>query len=215
MKQLQSTVLSSMVMLAKVVIVLGLLSAFSVDATQLRKQNLTQLIDQSNSIIHGTVTAVSDGISEKGIPYTEVTISVADSAKGKVKKDSDYTFRQFGLLKPREMDNGKKLLAVAPEGFPRWHKDETVVAFLYKPASKTGFQTTVGLAQGKLAMVNGKLSNQFNNIGLFDGVNVDQALLTSEESNMLTLEGAVDAGTFMNLVNRAVSEGWIENGEMK
>ena len=86
---------------------------------------------------------------------------------------------------------------------------------MYKPASRTGLQTTAGMAQGKLNLVNGKLINEFNNAGLFDGVEVDDSLLTDEQQNMLTTPGAVDAQAFMDLVTRAVAEGWVENGEMR
>ena len=184
-------------------------------AAKLNSQNLTQLIAKSESIISGTVKEVFDGIDPDGIPYTQVTISVHSVAKGNVVEQQDYTFRQFGLLEPRTMENGHKLLAVAPDGFATWREGETVVAFMYKPASRTGLQTTAGMAQGKLNLVNGKLVNEFNNEGLFQDVEVDSGLLTSEEQNMLTTPGAVDAHAFMNIVSRAVVEGWIENGEMR
>ncbi len=150
------------------------------------------------------------------MPYTEVTIRVEDTAKGGVAKDSSYTFRQFGLLKPRKMPNGHMLIATTPEGFPRWSVGEQVVAFLYHPASRTGLQTTAGMAQGKLTMASGRLSNEFNNVGLFDGVQVDDSLLTADERAMLdTQTGAVDAATFMGLVGRAVADGWVESGRMR
>lgn len=183
-------------------------------AMKLRPQNLTQLIGQSESIIAGTVESVTDGIDANGIPYTEVTIAVGSSAKGKIADRSEYTFRQFGLLEPRTLDNGHRLLAVTPEGFARWRQGETVVAFLYKPASRTGLQTTAGMAQGKLNLINGGLLNDFHNAGLFEGVEID-AELSPQEQAMLTTPGAVDAQTFMNLVHRAVAESWIENGEMR
>ena len=86
---------------------------------------------------------------------------------------------------------------------------------MYKPASRTGLQTTAGMAQGKLSLVNGMLVNEFNNAGLFDGVEIDSSLLTDEQQNMLTSPGAVDAHAFLDLVQRAVDEGWIENGGMR
>jgi hypothetical protein len=161
------------------------------------------------------VKSVTDGIDERGVPYTEITIAVGSSAKGNVADETDYTFRQFGLLEPRAMDNGHQLVAVTPDGFSRWRKGETVVAFLYKPAALTGLQTTAGMAQGKLTLINGSLMNEFNNAGLFEGVEIDSDLTTPEEQTMLTTPGAVDAQTFMGLVQRAVEEGWIENGGMR
>ncbi|MDH3946366.1 MAG: hypothetical protein OET45_06825, partial [Chromatiales bacterium] len=107
------------------------------------------------------------------------------------------------------------LLAVSPEGFPRWTKGEYVIAFLYVPASRTGLQTTAGMAQGKLTSINGRLANQFNNLGLFEEVIVDPALLNADETAMLETRGAVDTQVFLGLVGRAVAEGWIENGGMK
>ena len=158
---------------------------------------------------------MTDGIDDNGVPYTEVTIAVEKAAKGNVADDSKYTFRQFGLLKPRKMDNGMELLAVTPEGFARWSEGEQVLAFFYKPAPRTGLQTTAGLAQGKLSLTEGKLVNEFDNAGMFEGVEINDSLLSREERNMLTAPGAVDAQTFMGLVSRAVSERWIENGEMR
>jgi hypothetical protein len=185
-------------------------------AAKLKSQNLAQLIAESQSIIAGRVTRVTDGVAESGMPYTEVTIQVEDAAKGAVAENASYTFRQFGLLKPRKMPNGHTLIATTPEGFPRWAVGERVVAFMYHPASRTGLQTTAGMAQGKLTMASGRLSNEFDNVGLFTGVEVDESLLSAEERTMLeTQKGAVDAATFMGLVGRAVADGWVESGRMR
>ena len=96
-----------------------LVFAPAAQATKLKQQNLTQLISQAESIVAGTVRSVADGIDPNGVPYTEVTIAVGTIAKGKVKGGEDYTFRQFGLLEPRTFPDGRQLLAVSPEGFPR------------------------------------------------------------------------------------------------
>ncbi len=184
-------------------------------AMKLVNQNLTQLISTSESIVMGTVKSVTDGIDANGVPYTEVTLAVGSTAKGRIKADSDYTFRQFGLLEPRKMAGGRTYLAVTPEGFPRWAEGETVAAFMYKPASQTGLQTTAGLTYGKFNLVNGTLVNGNGNVGLFEDVEINSALLDPQQTEMFETKGAVDAATFMSLVGRAVSEGWIENGEMK
>jgi len=196
-------------------VTVGLLSAAAAMAASLRPQNLTQLITDSQSIIQGTVKSVTDGLDERGLPYTEVTIAVRSSAKGSIADSSEYTFRQFGLLKPRKLDNGHMLLAVTPDGFPRWNEGESIIAFLNEPASGTGLQTTAGLAQGKLIGINDTLVNPFNNEGLFTGVQIDAALLSPEERAMLSSTGPVDAETFMNLVDRAIEAQWIENGVMR
>jgi hypothetical protein len=194
---------------------LAALAGTTADATSLRRQNLTQLIAESQSIISGKVDRVTDGINENGMPYTEISISVSDAARGNVHGGTRYRFRQFGLQKPRKMPNGKVMLAMSPEGFPKWAVGERVVAFLYKPATRTGFQTTVGLAQGKLRMLDGRVSNEFNNEGLFDGVQIREGLLSEKERAMLSSKGPVDAATLVGLIGRAVNENWIENGEMR
>jgi len=184
-------------------------------AMKIRSQNLTQLISDSSSIVFGTVNSVTDGIDAKGVPYTEVTIHVGSDAKGKIADGATYSFRQFGLLKPRVMANGKAFIALRPEGFPRWVEGETVVAFLRTPASITGLQTTAGMGQGKLTLINGKLINEYQNAGMFDGVDIDNSLLTSEQQSMLLNPRAIDASAFIDLVGRAVSEQWIEKGVLK
>jgi hypothetical protein len=194
---------------------LALLAGSAAHAMKLKQQNLTQLITDSQSIIAGKVTRVTDGVSPGGLPYTEVTIAVSDSAKGELRGGKTLTFRQFGLLEPRRMPNGKTLVAVSPEGFPRWTEGEQVIAFMHRPASRTGLQTTAGLAQGKLNVLDGRVTNEFNNRGLFDGVKIQDHLLSPKERAMLSGQGAVDAATFVGLVGRAVNENWIATGEMR
>jgi hypothetical protein len=206
----------AMPVLTALVAALVVTTAPVAQAAKLRSQNLAQLIADSQSIIAGRVTRVTDGIAESGMPYTEVTIQVEDAAKGSVAKDTSYTFRQFGLLKPRKMPNGHMLVATTPDGFPNWAVGERVVAFMYQPASRTGLQTTAGMAQGKLTMASGRLSNEFDNVGLFADMEVDESLLTKDERAMLdSQQGAVDASTFMGLVGRAVADGWVESGRMR
>ncbi len=200
---------------AAVAVMAMLLVAPFAHAMKIKQQNLVDLISDSQNIVHGHVKSVTDGIDDKGVPYTEVTISVGSSAKGKKLDGQDVTFRQFGLLKPRTFPNGKTLLAVTPEGFPKWVEGETVVAFLREPASLTGLQTTAGMGQGKFRQVNGMLVNEYANAGLFEGVEIDTALTSPEERNMITQPGAVDAAAFIDLVGRAVEGNWIESGEMK
>ena len=193
----------------------ALLGAPAADAARPEPQNLTRLIADADQIVAGRVTRVVDGVGPGGLPYTEVTIAVADSAKGDLRGGKPYTFHQFGLIEPREMPDGRMLAAVTPEGFPRWQEGEQVVAFLARPAARTGLQTTVGLAQGKLTVRNGRIANEFDNRGLFEGVTISDDLITEKERAMLSSEGPVDVATFVALVGRAVKENWISRGEMR
>lgn len=179
------------------------LLSVSAHAMKLKQQNLEQLVTASESIIMGQVTSVTDGF-QNGAPYTEVTIRVGSDAKGKVKEDSEYTFRQFGLIKPRSMGNGKVYLGVTPEGFAKWREGEQVVAFLYKKAGMTGFQTTAGMAQGKFVVSNNQVKNAFSNHGLFEGM--DTSNMSAEEQNMLTNPGAINSATFAGYVGKLVEE---------
>ena len=185
------------------------------DAATPRRHNLTQLVAESQSIIIGKVEHVTDGIDEHGLPYTEIAIAVSESAKGDVRGGTRHSFRQFGLLTARMTPGSELLPAISPAGFPQWSEGERVVAFLHRPATRTGFQTTAGLAQGKLQMRDGRVSNAANNAGLFDGVHVQEGLLSQKERALLSSSGPVDAATLVGLVRRAVSEHWIESGQMR
>ena len=194
----------------------GAVLSLPVAALQLAPANLTRLIDQSELVVSGKVQSVTDGIDAKGVPFTEVTILVGSSAKKKLAARSEYKFRQYGLLASRKLPDGRFLVARAPEGFPVWHRDEQVVAFLRKPASKTGLRATVGLAQGKFTSTGGRLVNEQHNQGLFAGVEVKPGVLTPAESALLrSPSGAVDGATLMALVNRAAAGKWIEKGVMR
>jgi hypothetical protein len=194
----------------------GAAMALPAAAVQLAPANLTRLLSQSDLVVSGKVTNVTDGIDAKGVPYTEVTLLVGSSAKKRLDTHSEFKFRQYGLLSSRKMPDGRFLVARAPEGFPTWTTDEQVVAFLFKPASKTGLRTTVGLSQGKFTASSGRLANEHQNRGLFAGVEVNPGLLTPSESAMLRgPAGAVDSATLMSLVNRAVAGQWIEKGVMR
>ncbi|WP_164019773.1 hypothetical protein [Pyxidicoccus trucidator] len=192
-----------------------LLFSTGASAASAKKRNLVELIEQSDSILVGAVQSVTDGIDARGVPYTEVTLRVDEKLRGK-QAGTTYTFRQFGLTAPRKMANGRTLMAVTPDGWPRYIKDERVVMFLHAPARLTGLQTAVGLEQGKLRISNNRVLSATDNEGLFEGVKVASGLLKQEEAAMLAKQrGAVDAGAFLGLVRRAVKENWVSQGRMK
>jgi hypothetical protein len=194
---------------------LTLLPAVAEQAAPPRQQNLAQLISDAQMIVGGKVVRVADGVSPKGLPYTEITLAVQYSLRGSLRGGASYRFRQFGLVAPRKMPDGRMLLAVSPAGFPRWQEGEQVLAFLQPPAVKTGLQTTCGLAQGKFNVLDGKVFNESGNRGLFDGLKINGVRLGRNERAMLASKGPVDAATFVGLVGRAVSEDWISTGKMR
>ena len=196
-------------------LLLMLFAATAANATSSRREvNVVDLLANSELILRGTVTNITDGVDSRGIPYTEVTLHVADSIRGQV--TGDYTFRQFGLLKPRDMGNGKTNLMVTPAGWATYSKGEEAILFLNKKAAWTGLQTTVGLGQGKFTVSMAGATNQSNNSGLFQHVTVDPSLLgTKEQRALMTQQGPVNVNAFVSLVKQAVNGQWVETGRMK
>ena len=211
-------------------IILGLIFVLRHDAysghgaTNVLRQNLGQLTETADIILVGKVIEMTDGLAKDNLPYTEITFEVSQSIKSggykfvtspewEHRKASvlpgrkAFTYRQFGLIKPRDMGDGKTL-AVTLDGFPKYKMDEEVMVFLYKPAAQTGFRTTVGLAQGKFSIKKGKIANIINNRHLFANMQMEQEKLQTDERHMLTQRsGPVDAKMMINLVSRAVKEG--------
>jgi hypothetical protein len=181
--------------------------------TSRREVNVVDLVANSELILRGTVANVTDGIDDRGIPYTEVTLHVSEAIRGQV--SGDYTFRQFGLLKPRDMGNGTVNLMVTPAGWATYTKGEETILFLNKHAAWTGLQTTVGLGQGKFKVSMAGAVNQSNNAGLFKNVTIDPTLLgTKEQRVMMTQQGPVNVNAFVGLVKQAINGQWIETGRM-
>ena len=186
-------------------------------AASLKKATLVDLIRYSDTIVAGRVERVSDGFDSHGMPYTEVTLKVGKKIRGNVAGQT-FSFRQFGLLAPRPGPNGKVSLSVVPDGWAHYGVGEDVALFLGAPASRTGLRTTVGLKQGALAVVNGKIKRDEFNRGLFDGVAFDSGLLTP--GHQALVEGAranqdIEVDQFLGLVRQAVEQDWVGKGRMK
>ena len=180
-------------------------------AKNMKKQNLVELMIHTDSILVGTVSKKTDGFFQ-GLPYTEITLNVGQSLKGN--HGPTYTFRQFGLIEPRSMGDGRVNLMVTPAGWPTYVKGEQVMLFLHKPASETGFQTTSGLTQGKFTIKGKQIANDTGNDSLFAGVKINRKLTSAQQDLVNQPGGAYAAEDFLSLVKTAVEENWIENGVM-
>ena len=183
--------------------------------SSVKKRNVVDLISLADMIVVGKIVTVTDGIDGNKVPYTEVTIDVSEAIRGAV--GNTYTFRQFGLLQPRDMGKGYVNLNVTPEGWATYQEGKEVMLFLYKAATLTGLRTTVGLFQGKFNIENGRVSNRINNKGLFDKVSVEQQI--AEENVMVekllkAKKGPINAEMFISFVRKAVQERWIEERRM-
>ena len=175
-------------------------------ATSVQKMTIADLVYYGDLIIAGRVTAVTDGFDANHLPYTDITVSVSENLKGNA--GAAYTFRQLGLAAPRDMGNGRTFVGLSPDGFPRFTLGEDVVLFLFAKTS-LGFQSTVGLMQGKFTLTGHQLVNDINNRGLFDDVTVDPSQLTAAEQKMLAKEqGPLDQDVFQRFVKKAVQQGW-------
>ena len=182
-------------------------------ATSVQQMSVVDLLNHSQDIVAGRVDKVTDGFDAKGVPYTEVTLKVMDVIRGA--RGETYTFRQFGLDKPRTMPDGRVYLGGRPSSWPTWRKDEVAIVFLYPKAKFTGLQTTVGLGYGKVSVGSGVAMNAYDNTGLFSGVNVNRALLDSAEKQMFdTQKGPVNEEAFRKFLHRAVAGNWVKNGSI-
>jgi hypothetical protein len=186
---------------------------YAVATVQWHETTIVDLLGKSELILRGTIASVTDGIDPNGLPYTEVTMHVAEAIRGSV--GAEYTFRQFGLLKPRSMGNGMVNLMVTPSGWTTYTPGEAAILFLNPHAKYTGLQTTVGLSQGKFRVSMAGATNGTNNTGLFEHVKVSSSLLSaSDQALMSTQKGAVDTQSFVSLVRKAVNGRWVEQGSM-
>ncbi len=197
-----------------VCIILSAVCCVARATVQPQEANIVDLVGQSALILQGTVAKVNDGIDARGIPYTEVTLHVSDAIRGSVGKD--YTFRQFGLIKPRPMGNGLVNVSVTPAGWATYRQGEETLLFLFKQAKWTGLQTTVGLGQGQFKIAMAGATNQAGNAGLFAHMQVDSALLSESDRRVMNSEGgAVNAKAFVALVHKMVHDQWLERGGMR
>jgi len=194
---------------------LALFATSFANATTFKRQaTIVDLLQHSEFIVRARVLSVNDGIDSHGIPYTEVKLQVFESLKGQV--NGEFTFRQFGLLKPRKMENGLTNLMVTPASWATFTQGEETILFLHKQAAWTGLRTTAGLGQGKFNVQMAGAVNQVNNSGLFQNVYVDPTVLgTNEKRVMATAKGPVNAKSFAALVKHAVDGQWVEKGKMR
>jgi len=186
-------------------------------AASVKQVNLVDLVEHADSIVAGRVETVTDGFDANGVPYTEVTLKVAEKIRGRMVEET-FTFRQFGLLEPRTLPSGKKALTTVPDGWSTFKKGEDVAIFLYAPARLTGLQTTVGLKQGKLAVVNGKVKRNQHNAALFEDIEFAPGLLNAKEKGLIKKGKSkqdLEVNQLLDLVRRAVDEDWIGKGKMK
>jgi len=199
-----------LVVFAVAIAAIGVSEAMTLSADN---ANIVELLSQSNDIVVGKVEAVTDGIGERGIPYTEVTLKISESIRGD--RSGIYKFRQFGLLAPRLTEDGKRKLMPSPTGFPTYTPGEDVALFLRPSAAWTGFRMPAGVTGGKFTIAAGRMENGMENAGLFHNVQVDRGVVTERDKRLLaTASGPLNPDAFLSFVRRAVRERWTETERM-
>ena len=190
-------------------VALALIAGTNAQAMTLGKTNLVNLVRDADSIVIGSVSNMTDGVDERGLPYTEITLTLEETLRGN--ESGTYTFRQIGLLNPRLTDDGSAMMLAAPDGMPKFGMGERVLLFLSPQAQLTGLRTTVGLGMGKFTLNPGSAENQASNAGIFQSVSLAPGLATPNDSRILsTTIGAVNDVDPLSLVRRAVSEAWVD-----
>lgn len=174
--------------------------------------NIVELLQQSSDIVVGRVANVTDGIDERGVPYTEVTLQVSESIRGDI--SGTYTFRQFGLLAPRLTADGTKKMMPAPEGLPRYTAGTELVLMLRPSARLTGFRMPAGVTAGKFQIGPGRVENEHGNVGLFRNVRLERGLGNAKDTRMIVDGGPVNPDTFLSFLRRAVQGRWVETGKL-
>lgn len=177
--------------------------------TSVKKMNVGDLTALGSDIVFATVTQMVDGVDPStNLPYTMIMLDISESLKGSL--SGTYAIRQFGLMAPKDLGNGKTSLMVSPDGFPEFEVGSEVLLFLY-PTTSLGFQSTVGLMQGKFDIHNDEVINAIDNEGLFANLSIDLDQLSERERKMVERDrGAVDKSTFKSFVGKAVQNGWFE-----
>lgn len=190
------------------ILALTIFCASRANSTEVVKRNLAELVQLSEKILVGKVITLSDGIDARtSAPYTEVTIQLAEGIKGSFNGEV-FTFRQFGLLKPRLSADGRYTnLMLTPPGFPFYEVGENVMLFLYREGAITGFCTTIGLQQGKFKLENAQIVNGTFNQDLFRGLSNARLDLTREEKKLLmSKRGPLSAELFISVVKKLAKQ---------
>jgi len=201
---------AGLVVLAVLGLAIGSASAMTISSGD---TNIVELLTQSNDIVVGRVESVTDGLDDRGIPYTEVTLKISESIRGGL--SGDYTFRQFGLLAPRLTADGRRKMMPSPTGFPKYTPGEDVALFLRPSATWTGFRMPAGVTGGKFTIAAGRAENGMGNAGLFRNVDVDRGVVTERDKRLLaTATGPLNPDAFLSFVRRAVRERWTETERM-
>lgn len=182
----------------------------NVFSTSLIHRNLKELVVTSERIFIGQCIAVQEGelkFPRGTIFYTEYTFQVSESIKGNV--DGVITFKQYGLAKPRQIDENT-ILYNRPVGMPVYNENEEYMLFLIGD-SRLGLTSPVGLYQGAFSITQDQLGRQValngaSNRGLFKNMSSDElstlALTRTELTLATRTKGPFILNDFVSVVKK-------------
>ena len=171
--------------------------------------SIADLVHQSSDILTGEVVQVSDGfvaVAQGQLPYTEITIQIEKSILGD--HDQLFSFRQFGLLEPRLLDNGYLYTVVSPPEWPTYSEGEQVLLFLHQGSQLSGLRAPVGLVQGKFLLRDGLAVNGAGNLWLFQNLPLEYSRFPESFQSILHARGPVPATILISFVEQALLNNW-------
>lgn len=140
---------------ARILLVI-LLFSISSYATTVQRLGLEDLVKKANTIVVGRVTnSRTYWTSNKKLIFTSYTIQVDESIKGQPGRNLEVT-TIGGKIDGVE-------LHVA--GMPAFKNGENAVVFVEQNA---GYQTVLGLSQGKFTVTNGEVANSVGDLSFPD-----------------------------------------------
>jgi len=179
-------------------------------STTLIHRNLKELVVASERIFIGQCIAVQEGelkFPRGTIFYTEYTFQVSESIKGNV--DGVITFKQYGLAKPRQIDENT-VLYNRPVGMPVYNENEEYMLFLIGD-SRLGLTSPVGLYQGAFLITQDQFGRQVAlngayNRGLFKNMSSNElntlALTRTEQTLAARAKGPFILNDFVSVVKK-------------
>jgi hypothetical protein len=131
--------------------------AASAYATTVQRLGLEDLVNKAHTIVAGRVTnSRTYWSSNRKLILTNYTIQVDESIKGKAGRNLEVTTIGGKI--------GDVELHVA--GMPSFKNGENAVVFIEQSA---GYQTVLGLSQGKFTVINGEVVNGVADLSFPDG----------------------------------------------
>ncbi|MFQ5766462.1 MAG: hypothetical protein ACE5ID_00530 [Acidobacteriota bacterium] len=155
-----------------------------VGATTLLQMNLQDLCERSGRIFRGTVLSITQGSVQAGggaLPTLTYRFSVEETFLGTFTSSKGRQLAEMTTIGkiPSRQEGALRRLPVLPE-LPRMKVGQSYLLFVTAP-SDAGLSVSVGLGQGCFHLEGsaaGRLEarNEFNNMGLFNGMTSSAAL---------------------------------------